>query len=175
VLAAVALLAILYTVLARVAIEGLRAEGDSQQRLDASMIADERMFELEIPTGGISPPLGRSETQLGDYTLTLAVAPFQPPAEWDVGEAEGYTPLIFAAPPAGSAGVLRTAQLTVSWLEADGERHITRTTYLIDNGAWVNAVALAASGNPAAPPAGNEGTQAPELGGMPPPSEGEPP
>ena len=53
VLAAVALLGILYAVLARVAIEGLRAEGDSERRLEASLLADERVNDL---VGAPLPP-----------------------------------------------------------------------------------------------------------------------
>ena len=45
VLAAVSVLAIVYLVLANVAIEGLRAEGESMRRLEASLIADELLSD----------------------------------------------------------------------------------------------------------------------------------
>ena len=52
VLGAVAILAILYTTLATVAIRGLRSEGESRRMLEASLLADWQLseFELELET-----------------------------------------------------------------------------------------------------------------------------
>jgi prepilin-type N-terminal cleavage/methylation domain-containing protein len=70
VMAAVALLGILYTVLARVAIEGLRAEGESKRRLEASLLADARLEEtFNTLEGSVAmPPVGHSEATEGDFT-----------------------------------------------------------------------------------------------------------
>ena len=144
-MAAVALLAILYTVLARVAIEGLRAEGESKRRLEASLLADERVAESFTGLAGnvVMPELGHSETTEGDFTVGLDVTLFQPPVEWGVGESVGNTPLLFAsAPGVPGAQALRTVQLTVSWLEGAEERHVSRTIFLVDFG---RVAALAAS------------------------------
>lgn len=135
VMAAVALLGILYTVLARVAIEGLRAEGESQRRLEASLLAEARLADVFTgPDGSYAfPQVGRSETTEGDFTLTFDVSPFQPPVGWDVTEPEGIAPQLFASSPgAPGAQGLRTVQLTISWLEGAQERHVSRTTYLLD-------------------------------------------
>ncbi len=48
VLGAVAILGISYAVLVTVAIQGARAIGESQRRLDASLIADVQLTEIEL-------------------------------------------------------------------------------------------------------------------------------
>ena len=100
VLAAVALLGILYSVLARVAIEGLRAEGESERRLEASLLADER---LSAVIGPPLPPLGHVETTEGDFKIAIDVTPFQMPTQWGNGIFEVPEPLLLAAAPNGHA------------------------------------------------------------------------
>ena len=134
-MAAVALLGILYSVLARVAIEGLRAEGESQRRIEASLLADERVADsfTGIEGGIVMPPLGHSETTEGDFTVALDVTLFEPPVEWGVTEPIDTTPLLFAAMPGvPGAQALRTVQLSVSWQEGAEERHVSRIIYLVD-------------------------------------------
>jgi prepilin-type N-terminal cleavage/methylation domain-containing protein len=136
VMAAVALLAILYTVLARVAIEGLRGEGESKRRLEAALLADARIAEsfTAFSGGFVMPELGHSELTEGEFTLALDVALFQPPVEWGFDEKSGGPPpLLFATSP-GVPGVqaLRTVQLQVSWLEGGEKRGVSRTIYLMD-------------------------------------------
>ena len=168
VLAAVALLAILYTVLARVAIEGLRAEGESKRRLEASLLADARIAESFTGLAGnvVMPELGQSETTEGDFTVALDVTLFQPPVEWGVDDLVGSKPLLFASMP-GMPGALalRTVQLTVSWLEGVEERHVSRTIFLVD----FNRVASLATASPQAPAAAADtgSPQAPEAPSLP--------
>jgi prepilin-type N-terminal cleavage/methylation domain-containing protein len=136
VMAAVALLAVLYTVLARVAIEGLRSEGESKRRLEAALIADTRIAESFTAFSGafVMPELGHQEVTEGDYTLALDVALFEPPAEWGFGETSGNPPPhVFASSPGvPGAQALRTVQLEVSWLEGTEKRQVMRTIYLMD-------------------------------------------
>ena len=163
VMAAVALLGILYTVLARVAIEGLRAEGESERRLEACLLADARLADSFTGINGnvVMPDLGHRETTEGAFTLAIDVSLFQPPVEWDLAESKENPPLLFASTP-GAAGTqaLRTVELTVSWLEGAEERHVSRTMYLLDFG---RAAGLAAAADQSQAAAGNPGTpQAPE-------------
>jgi len=164
VMAAVALLGILYTVLARVAIEGLRAEGESKRRLEASLLADARIADSFTALTGnvVMPELGRSETTEGDFTVALDVTLFQPPVEWGLDQAVGNTPLLFAtAPGVPGAQALRTVQLTVSWLEGAEERHVSRTIFLVD---FARVAALAASSEQAPRLPGDTGSrQAPNM------------
>ncbi len=147
VLAAVALLGILYAVLARVAIEGLRAEGDSERRLEASLLADERVNDL---VGAPVPPFGHTDTAEGDFALGMDVTPFAVPAQWRVGGADGTAPLLLAEGPNGGAQALRTVQIKVAWLEGGNERHVSRTLFLLD---FQSVAALAsATGTGSTPP-----------------------
>jgi prepilin-type N-terminal cleavage/methylation domain-containing protein len=153
VMAAVALLAILYTVLARVAIEGLRGEGESKRRLEAALLADARIAEsfTAFSGGFVMPELGHQEMTEGDFTLALDVALFQPPVEWGFDETpDRPPPLLFASSP-GVPGVqaLRTVQLEVSWLEGTEKRQVSRTIYLMD----FNRISQLASSTQQAPAA----------------------
>ena len=151
VMAAVALLAILYTVLARVAIEGLRGENDSQRRLEAALLADARIAEsfTALSSGFVLPDFGHKESAEGDFTLALDVTPFIPPAEWGLGESAGAAPGLFAPAPGGpGAQALRTVQLTVSWLEGAEKRQISRTIYLLDFNRVSAMAATAEQNNP---------------------------
>jgi hypothetical protein len=153
-MAAVALLGILYSVLARVAIEGLRAEGESQRRIEASLLADERLAGsvTGLEGGLVIPPLGHSETTEGDFTVGLDVALFEPPGEWGVSESTDNPPLLFASSPGvPGAQALRTVRLSVSWLEGAETRQVSRITYLID---FERLAALAGTLQPAPDPAG---------------------
>jgi prepilin-type N-terminal cleavage/methylation domain-containing protein len=134
VLAAVALLAILYTVLARSAIEGLRAEGESERRLEASLLADTRLREsFEGAEGSYAvPPLGHSEVTEGDFTIILDVSPFEPPGEWGIDDPAAPSTVVFAPPTDRAGPVLRTIQLSVAWLEGAEQRQVTRTAFALD-------------------------------------------
>jgi prepilin-type N-terminal cleavage/methylation domain-containing protein len=176
VMAAVALLGILYTVLARVAIEALRAEGESERRLEASLLADTKLAESFTAgeTGVGIPPVGHTEKSEGNFMVALDVALFEPPVEWDLTEPVGRTPLIFAASPGvPGAQALRTVKLTVSWLEGAEERHVSRTMILVDF-ERVAALAAQVPRAPGSPGASAEPTlEEPE--GASPPSELEAP
>jgi len=169
VLAAVALLGILYGVLARVAIEGLRAEGDSARRLEASLIADEAMSSL---IGAPAPPVGRTQTQQRDFTITMEVSPFTLPPQWGLEDAgEASAPLLLKSEQGGGTQALRTILISVSWLEGGNERSVSRTFFMLDF-QTVGQVASAVGASGATPTAGVVG-EAPS-GGAPPPSEEEP-
>ena len=162
VLAAVALLGILYSVLARVAIEGLRAEGESERRLEASLLADELVGGL---VGPAVPPVGRSETIQGNFTIAIDVTPFQLPTQWGAGIFEDTKPLLLAAARDGGVQALRSVQITISWLEAASERHVSRTTYLLD---FQSVATLAAAVGPGTtPPQNGPGASSPQNGGTP--------
>jgi prepilin-type N-terminal cleavage/methylation domain-containing protein len=143
VLAAVALLGILYAVLARVAIEGLRAEGDSDRRLEASLVADASLLDQ-------FPPVGHSETAVGFFRVALDVTAFKIPAQWGVGESKQAEPLLLTSAPGGGAQALRTVLVTVSWVEGASERHVSRSTYLLDFESVATLVAAAPSAQPPA-------------------------
>jgi len=153
VLGAVALLGILYTVLARSAIEGLRSEGESRRRLEASLLADERLaaIELSLDSGSVPPPGSSSEEEEG-FTVRTEVSAFEPPPAREPARSASGKPRSLAArrAAAGSEKVpslfektaspttppaLRTIEVTVRWEEGSEEREVRRTTYALDPAA----------------------------------------
>jgi len=160
VLGAVAILAILYTTLAGVAMSWLRSEGDSRRRLEASLIADWEVseFELELDTG-VAPEIGITEVEgENGMTLTWEVTPLETRLFKTVAEQEqeraakqnpDAPPPPVAIPQAGAADAATPAflrvELRVSWLETGEERSVTRTLFAVDEDA---AAKFAASGVP---------------------------
>lgn len=157
VLGAIALLAIVYVALAGSAIEGLRQEGESRRRLEASLLADERLADIELAlAAGSAPPLGRSEEASEDFTVVTDVRPFEPPPLPTPAEAareaastgervadERPSPLypkrgeisLFAPAATGTQPALRTIDVVVRWSEGIDEREVRRTTWALDASA----------------------------------------
>ena len=72
VMAAVAIIAIVFTTLARVASEGLRSEGSSKRRLEASLLADAALAEIERQVEeGVDLELGVEEREEDLFTVIL--------------------------------------------------------------------------------------------------------
>ncbi len=163
VLGAVAILAILYTTLATVAIQGLRSEGESRRMLEASLLADWELseFELELETGA-APEIGttRSEEEDG-FTVTWEVTPlqialFENPSEQEQGHAASNPAGQPTPSPAGQRGAANTGampflqvELWVSWFEAGNERSVTRTIFAVDEDAAAKFAAASVLGEPA--------------------------
>ena len=151
VMAAVAILGLVYAVLARAATQGVMSEGESQRRMQAALLADARLADLEtrLVTGEALPsrPL---EEALDEFRIAIEIEPFVPPAEL----AE------LAAPPPESGAVnllgdatgrqesaLRVVRVTVAWSEGLIERQVERVTLVPDLAGLEVAIP-----EPAAPP-----------------------
>jgi len=133
VLAAVALLGILYTTVAGVAIQGLRAEGIAQRKLEASLLADERLaqIELQIEEGAL-PGSGSDEEEQDIFLIETSVEPFEIPIpEPEEGE-ETMGSLLTPIPVGGSDAPVRRIEIRVSWLEGEDEYAVERITYGYD-------------------------------------------
>lgn len=157
VLGAVALLAIVYSTLATVAIRGVRSESESRRTLEASLRADWELaqFELQIDGGGV-PELGTRESEEGEDGLivTWEVTPFTPqfggafPADLFavdsvVSGGSGGLAELFESSDAGAPPFLQIL-LTVSWQEGAFQRSVTRTAYMVDQAVASEQVALRA-------------------------------
>ena len=154
VLAAVAVLALTYTVLAGTAMQGLANEGESHRRLRASLLADLQLSEIEV---GLATGLPRdAETELDDYTLAVEVRPFdlhafalaanekatqERGAPRAAPDGAGGPPfqLLTAAPGAPSPHL--EIIVHVRWIEGAFEQEVTRTTFAADPVAVQQAVA----------------------------------
>ena len=135
VMAAVALLGIVYTTLATAAMQGLRAEGVARRRMEASLLIDQYLADLERDLGaGVVPPVGTSEEELDAFLIVMEVRPFEPPPEFlDEAYPAEDAPSSFLAPAdVGAAPVVITIDLTVFWVEGTGEASLRRTTFGYD-------------------------------------------
>ena len=129
VLGAVLVLAMLYSVLAEVAIEGLRAEGESRRRLEASLFADELLTDIEASLeAGDLPPLGVSAEEEDPYLIELEVLPVDTGILFPPGLlGEGETLASLMGSDTGESR-LREIVLRISWSEGDRALSVTRTT-----------------------------------------------
>ncbi len=133
VLAAVALLGLMYTILGRVAIQGLRAEGESARRIEASLLADRVLSDLEIELAqGSVPPLGEREYEDGEWQVRVRVASFDLPFASATSAEDGSRGRLLPGTGAGTASPVRSIQVQVSWIEGAAERSVSRTTYALD-------------------------------------------
>jgi prepilin-type N-terminal cleavage/methylation domain-containing protein len=140
VLGAVLVLGVLYTVLAGVAIEGLRAEGTSMRRIEASLRADRLLVELEEQiASGSMPPIGVLEEEEDIFDLTIAVreldlASITPPepAGSDREVQRAGTASLFGNESGTQPSRLREIDVRIAWLEGDREFSVQRTSYGFD-------------------------------------------
>jgi len=166
VLGAVALLGLTYTVLSETAIRGLLTEGRTGRILEASMLADLRLAEIESGLNeGLVPPLGEDETESDDglYRIVTEVAPFELPPEIQAsagGPTPGGSQLATASvpPPAPlGAAALRMIRVRVLWGDEGDEQSVERVTYGFDPAEIPIAPPAAAPGTPptsGSPPSG---------------------
>jgi len=136
VMAAVAVVAIVFSTLARVASEGLRSQGISKRRLEASLLVDSHLAEIEIQlASGIAPEIGESEIEEGPFLIIVRVTSF------DIASAipkSGYGDVdpIIEATLAGVLGdevsPVRAIEITVTWIEGLDEYSVIRNTFGID-------------------------------------------
>jgi prepilin-type N-terminal cleavage/methylation domain-containing protein len=171
VLAAVALLGVLYTTLASVAIQGVRSEGASRRELDASLLADRTLVSIEAELDAGEPPtLGVTEMEEEPYRVRVEAAAFDLEAALAAAAPpEGASAVVLPPPaptaPEGEAPPLIQIDVVVSWDEDGEERSIERTTFAFDPAA-IEAAAPPASSEGAAPPApsGSGAPQPPARG-----------
>jgi hypothetical protein len=150
VLGAVVVLGLVYVVLAGAAIQGLRAEGDAERRLAASLLADREMARIEQDLVlGVAPPPGRNATSEGAYEIEVSVAPFAPPPEL-LPELETNAaapgPSLLQPLGAGDPGALRAIEVHVRWDDGSGPLEVVRATFAYDPAAAQQALELAGLG-----------------------------
>jgi prepilin-type N-terminal cleavage/methylation domain-containing protein len=159
VMAAVAVLALVYTVLARTGILGLQHEGEAERRLQASLLADLKLEEIETALeAGTPPQVGEEESQVDDFVVVVSVSPFdlvlpeveEPRKESRAGEprrpgrslrdVQQLGPSLLVG-ERGQPSPLRRIDVRVGWLEGFGERSVVRTTFGLDPVAAQEALA----------------------------------
>lgn len=180
VLAAVAVLGLVYVTLASTAMQGLRAEGEAARRIEASLLADHAMSELELQlAAGTAPEVGVTETESedGGYRVVVEVAPYSLDALAAAGAADSERggrpeprelPLLVAS-RAGADTALLSLSVAVRWQEGVYEREVRRASFAYDSAAAEPFLsAIAASGAGEADAEGElsaEDLELPEAGG----------
>jgi prepilin-type N-terminal cleavage/methylation domain-containing protein len=140
VMAAVAVLGLVYVVVARVAIQGLQIEGDASRMLRASLLADRALSDLELAlAGGDAPRVGETETQEEDFTVVVEVSPFDLggilPEEAEADRQPAFPPStlqLLSPTTGGNVPTLLSIVARVSWVEGVSERKVTRTSFVFD-------------------------------------------
>jgi prepilin-type N-terminal cleavage/methylation domain-containing protein len=137
VMAAVAVVAIVFTTLSRVASQGLQSEGISSRRLEASLLADEVLSDIEAQVAaGATPAIGSEESEEGVFAVLIDVTAFDLASAIPVDtEAEGGEPgftLSSAGAGATPESPVREIEITVRWTEGVNEFQVFRTTYGFD-------------------------------------------
>lgn len=141
VMAAVLVLGMLYAVLANAAMQGLYSEGETRRRLEASLLADRALAELELQLSlGQIPPSGSAEQAEDPYLVSVSVQPFDPtllrvpPEPGEAAPRESAQPAesLLVPPASDNEGRLRRIDVLVTWPEAGEERSVGRTTFAFD-------------------------------------------
>jgi prepilin-type N-terminal cleavage/methylation domain-containing protein len=143
ILAAVAVLSLLYIVLAGSGIQGIRAEAAAARRIEAAEIADRVLAELELEL--VQNPkaleLGHTEEEEPPYIIETDIAEFGielplPPSTLSEEGSEGdevLNALESLEKANGNENPLRLIQIRVRWGDGLQERSILRTTFVLDH------------------------------------------
>lgn len=149
VLAAVAILGVFFVVLANVALDGMRFEGDAERRMRASVLADRFLAEVEHAfSTGVSPPVGATESEEEEFAVSVDVRAFDlagfaaalgggaPEEERPDPRSGGAaaTPSLLTLPSRGPPPILEV-EVLVSWVEGASVQEIRRLTYGFDRAA----------------------------------------
>lgn len=140
VLAAVAILGIVYAVVARGAIQGLLVEGNASRRLRASLLADRALNDLELTlAAGDSPRVGSTEAVEEEFTVVVDVTPFDAASLLPAGAPEGGRPSsspssyqLLQPSARGSVPSLLEIGVIVTWIEGVTPQQVTRTSFAFD-------------------------------------------
>jgi prepilin-type N-terminal cleavage/methylation domain-containing protein len=138
VLAAVAILGIWFTVLATVAIQGLRAEGGNARTSRASLVADGALVDIETEIENGSFPLDEIEIEQDEFHILVRAVPLSEA----VSDESGLDLSTYLIENLGSVNEnLYEIQVEVGWIEGVDERTLTRSTYAWDSSAYLEALA----------------------------------
>jgi len=156
VMAAVAVIAIVFTMLAGTANEGVQAEGVSKRRLEASLLADQVLADFEQQVAaGTAPEIGQTEFEEGNFHVLVDVTAFDleglvpasPEAAAESSRSTQSNPP--TAAPSVVASAVRAVEIAVTWNEGANEFHVARNSFGLDRASLEES--LGASGLELAP------------------------
>lgn len=151
VMAAVAIVAIVFTTLARVANEGLRSQGVSKRRLEASLIADHEVskFDFQFGIGNVAPEIGESTSEQDQFSITISVTPFDVASaipEGGFGDTDPEKKATFTGVLGDDVSPVRAIEIAVTWQEGADEYRVIRNTFGIDRAALQSITDAASQG-----------------------------
>ena len=130
VLAAVAILGVLFVVLANIAIDAMRFEGEASRRLRAALLADRVLGDIERGFAlGSAPPVGTTESEENGFQVVAEVRPF---------DLAGFAATLADPQPTGAQAPgqgpppLLEIEVVVGWIEGSTPLEIRRLTYGFD-------------------------------------------
>jgi prepilin-type N-terminal cleavage/methylation domain-containing protein len=139
VMAAVAVVAIVFTTLARVANQGVQSQGISKRRLEASLLADQVLSDIETQmAAGAAPAIGQTEFEEGRFAVVVDVTAFDLASAIPASAETTASELGLAPATASSAGTsitasaVRAIEIAVTWSEGVNEYRVMRSTYGFD-------------------------------------------
>jgi hypothetical protein len=143
VLGAVAVLGIWFVVLASVGIQGLRAEGNNERRMRASLLADTVLSEIELSLASGEVPSDGEESERDGFEVRIGSVPI---AELELAGGEPDLRGLLATELPQLVPALYAITVEVAWFEAEDEFHVRRSTY-----GWDAAFLMEALGAEDAP------------------------
>ncbi len=145
VLAAVAILGIWFSVLASIAIQGQRSEGENERRARASLIADRALLELELGFAQNDFP-GESVDQFEEDEFLIEVESM-PLANLDLVDMDEAFVALLQGDLAGLTVDFQAVRVNVKWTEGHEEKSVTRLTYAWDSTRLAEALEKADAEN----------------------------
>ena len=138
VLAATTIFAMVMTVLISTSSTAVHRVGVSARRLEANLVADEILVDLEIQLKlGIAPEVDQSESTRDQYVIrVLRTDLFQDPGPTDSVDAGSSIASMLGSELPEVAKHLKQYDIEVSWFEQNGPQRVTRTTFAFD---WQSA------------------------------------
>lgn len=179
VLAAVVVVGLTFALLARWNIEGLRAESRAEWRLQASLVADRVLAEMEAAhLAGTPPQVGEQRRTVDGFEVLVDVQPLSlaladVPPEIAASHPETTTPppgpTLLAAPGSGQVTPLRQVHVSVRWNDGIADNEVVRDTFAFDEASvasLLQPLAQQASGPESArpPESGADGGASPAGG-----------
>jgi len=134
VLAAAMIFAMVMTVLISTSSTAVHNVGVSARRLEANLVADELLADLEIQMKqGIAPVIEENETTRDQYAIRV----FRTEIIQDQAAADSGGPELSVASMLGTelpevAKHLKQYDIEVSWFEQNGPQRVTRTSFAFD-------------------------------------------
>jgi hypothetical protein len=134
VLAAAMIFAMVMTVLISTSSTAVRNVGLSARRLEANLVADELLADLEIQMKqGIAPEIEENETTRDQYAIRVFRTDLiQDPGAPDSGGTQLSVTSMLGAELPEVAKHLKQYDIEVSWIEQNGPQRVTRTTFAFD-------------------------------------------